>query len=193
MTAKKRKSVTAAMAGVPTDLEAANVLLGEIGTLQRQIDRIDLNLSEAVAALKKTAGDEAKPLADQLKAKVAALCAYATTNRETIIPAGRKSVSLSQGVMGFRLGNPTVKVAKGQDEAVIATLERLGLTGLLRHVVELDREAILRDPATIAGLAGIGVEQVETFYVKPLDVSSEQAVTMAKVTDPTKLQPADAA
>lgn len=191
--AKKRTRVTAAMAGVPADLEAANTLLGEIGTLQRQIDRIDLDLSEAVAALKKKAGDDAKPLADQVKAKVAALMAFATANRETIIPAGRKSVALSQGTIGFRLGNPTVKVAKGQDDAVIATFERLGLKKLLRHETTIDKEAILREPGTIQGLAGIGVAQVETFYVKPLDVASEQAVTTATVTDPLRLQPADAA
>lgn len=190
---KKRTRVTAAMAGVPADLEAANALVGEIGTLQRQIDRIDLDLSEAVAALKKQAGDDAKPLADQVKAKVAALMAFATANRETIIPAGRKSVSLSQGTIGFRLGNPTVKIAKGQDEAVIATLERLGLEKLLRRETAIDKEAILREPGTIQGLAGIGVAQVETFYVKPLDVASEQAVTTSTVTDPLRLQPADAA
>ena len=190
---KKRTRVTAAMAGVPADLEAANALVGEIGTLQRQIDRIDLDLSEAVAALKKQAGDDAKPLADQVKAKVAALMAFATANRETIIPAGRKSVALSQGTIGFRLGNPTVKIAKGQDEAVIATLERLGLEKLLRRETAIDKEAILREPGTIQGLAGIGVAQVETFYVKPLDVASEQAVTTSTVTDPLRLQPADAA
>jgi phage host-nuclease inhibitor protein Gam len=191
--AKRSNRLTSALAGIPATLSEADTLLGEIGTLQRQIDRIELDLSEAVAAAKKASADQAKPLAEQIKAKVSALCAFLTANRDTVIPAGRKSVSVSQGVMGFRLGNPTVKVAKGQDDAVIATLARLELTDLLRQVVEIDKEAILRNPAAIAGLAGIGVEQVETFYVKPLDVSAEQSVTTTKVTDPRQLQPADAA
>lgn len=189
----KGKRITAAAAGVPKSREEADALLAELGTLQRQLERIDLDLSEVVAAAKKSAAEKAKPLADQIRAKVAALCAYATASRDELIPAGRKSVNLSQGTLGFRMAPPAVKVAKGQEEFVITTLRRLGLEDLLRETVELDREAILRDPSRIAGLAGISVEQTETFYVKPLDVSVEQSVTSAKVTDPAQLQPADAA
>lgn len=191
--APKPKRISAAAAGIPADKEAADRLLGEIGTIQRKIDRIDLDLSEQVAALKKVASEQAAPLAAEIKAKVAALAAFAAQRRDEIIPAGRKSVALSQGVIGFRWGNPTVKVSKGQEDAVITTFQRLGLTDLLREIVEIDREAILRSPARIEGLAGISVEQTETFYAKPLDVQSEATVTSTKVTDPARIQAADAA
>ncbi len=189
----KKKSITAAAVGVPKDRGAADALLGDIGQLKRELEKIDLDLTEVVANARAAASERAKPLAAELKAKVAALAAYAEAHRAELLPPGRRSVSLSQGVIGFRYSSPKVDVVRGQEESVIATLERLDLIDFIRIEKTLNREAILAAPERIEGLAGICVVQTESFYVKPLDVSSEEAVTTRKVTDARQLQAADAA
>lgn len=167
---------------VPSSREEADTLLGQIGALQREVERIEADLSDQVSRSKADAKKRADPLVKQAEAKFVALMAWANASRETLLVEGRKSLALSQGTIGWRRAPPAVRVEKGQEDAVIAALEAAGLTDLLREVVELDKEAILREPARVGGIPDIMVEQAEHFWIKPLDVRVERKATSAKVT-----------
>lgn len=177
----RRAALKVAVDQVPASREDADRLLGEIGALQRRIETIDIELTDAVALAKAEASRKAKPLADELKAKLGVLATWAEASRGELLDGKRRSAAMSQGTIGWRMGMPTVKVSRGQEEALIATFQRLGLSSLLRERVELDKEAILKAPDRIEGIAGIGIEQVESFWAKPLDVRTELATTSVKL------------
>lgn len=177
------KRIKAAALPVPESMEGADRLLGEIGELQRRLDLIDTALSEEIAHAKARAAEEATPLAAELKMKFEALLVWATSTKDEWLEDGRKSRAFGQGVLGWRWGMPTVKVARGQEDAVVETLGRLGMGDLIRTRQEVDKDAVLKDPARVAGVAGITVEQVETFFAKPLAVQAEQTKTTRRLKD----------
>ena len=146
------------------------------------MDRLNHDLTDQIAALKEAAKNQADPLVATIKSKFQALTAWAAANRSEILPRGRRSVSLSHGVIGWRMGNPTVKVSKPLEAAIIGAFERAKLDHLLRRTAELDREAILRNADAIDGIPGLWIEQTESFYAKPLDVEIEQVATVQRLT-----------
>lgn len=178
----RKPRLKAVAQAVPQTREEADRLLGEIGALTREVERIEADLTDTVALAKESAKEKAAPLADALKSKFAALTAWAEANKSELLQGKRRSLTLTQGMIGWRWGNPAVKVGRGQDEAVVSTFTRLGLSDLLRVETSLDREAILKRPEAIEGIAGISIEQVESFFAKPLDVKVEQTATVVKLT-----------
>lgn len=117
---------------VPASREEADALLGRIGDDQRQLELISAGLTETVAREKLAAAAEALPIAGRLKESFAALHVWAQANRAELLERGRKSVSLSQGTIGWRMGNPEVRIGRGQEDLVVATLGRLGRGELIR-------------------------------------------------------------
>lgn len=180
--AKKPTRIKAPAVPVPQTREEADKLIGEIGAFQRDIDLAKAAAEEKVAAVKAALEEEIGGKAAEMLAKFQAVMAFASANRDTLLEKGRKSVELSQGQLGWRLGNPTVKLARGVDEdSLVATFERLKLDDLLRVTTSLDRQAILKEPKRIEGIAGITVEQDETFFVKPLEVTTETTAKAGKL------------
>jgi phage host-nuclease inhibitor protein Gam len=168
-------------AQVPGSLLEADKLLGRIGALQRELDAINDALTETVAAAKEQASVEAAPHAAALKEAFAGLWMWAENNRADLCAGGRKSVPMVHGVIGWRMGMPTVKVARGREDAIVELLGKLGRGDLIRTRQEIDKEAVLRDPAAIADVPGLSVEQVESFFAKPLEIEVEQVRTVARM------------
>jgi phage host-nuclease inhibitor protein Gam len=165
---------------VPASREEADRLLGDLGALQRELDHIDADLTATCAAAKLAASKAAAPIADEIRRRFSALGIWAEEHRSRLLEGDRKSVALGQGVIGWRWGMPTVRIARGQEEAVIEELARRALGHLIRTRQEVDREAVLRAPELVADLTGIVVEQIETFFAKPLDLESEQVRTVRR-------------
>lgn len=174
------KRIKRAALPVPTSRAGADAALGRIGELQRQLDAINGHLSEEVARQKARCAEAAAPIAEEIRELFEGLHVWAEGARAELLEDGRKSVAMSQGTIGWRLGMPTVKVARGQHDAVVATLGRLGLGDLIRTRQELDKDAVLRDPDLVRDVPGLAVEQVEQFFAKPLDLEVEQAKTVAR-------------
>ncbi len=177
---------------VPQTREEADRLLGEIGALSREIERVEADLTDQVARLMDQAKAASSPLGEALKSKFAALTAWAEAHKGELLDGKRRSVGMTHGTIGWRMGTPAVKVARGQEETLVKTLLRLDLGRFLRTAVTLDKEAILKDPAAVEGIVGLTVEQKETFFAKPLDVELEQQATVLKITG-REVQAADAA
>ena len=166
---------------VPQTIAEADALLGEIGALQRDIDLAMAACSETVAKAQAAAAEECAPREMKIDAKFKALTAWAAANREALLTGNRRSVKLSQGIIGWRLGNPTVTVKRDKEAGVVAALEEMGLTEFLRIATTLDKEAILKNPAGIDGIENIAVDQVESFFAKPLNVETEQTKNVGRV------------
>jgi phage host-nuclease inhibitor protein Gam len=149
---------------VPADLSEVNTRLYQIGECERDLTEIQSCLEAAVAKAKAAAEQSAAPVEADLKKFVKALETYANAHRKTLLVGDRKSVVLTGGEFGWRLPPTKVVYAKGGAEQVIKNLEAMELTQYLRHVKEVDREALLRDRPAISGLK---YSQKEGFFVKP--------------------------
>ncbi len=96
--------------------------------------------------------------------------AYVLGNPQEI-PAGRKSLELLHGTVGFRTGNPTVRLPRGADEGELCQeLKGAGLPEFVRAREEVDRAAVLAANDDVrAALAAHGVKVTQTrdrFYIE---------------------------
>ena len=156
--------------------DEATVGLARYGELEREIARIEINLAEEVARLRQDADVRLVPLQTELSATLLGLAAFATRLRPAL-PAGQKTVRLSTGDLGWRIGNPTVTF-KGKVDTIIARIKEVGTAYAKRYVrtkESLDRPALLRDRPSIEGVRYAPGR--ERFYVVARsDVSEAKAV-----------------
>ncbi len=99
------------------------------------------------------------------------LQAYATENREEYFTK-RKSMETTHGTLGFRIGQPQLKPAKGMTWAGILELLKLKGKNYIRTVEEVAKDKLLAereldDCKVIMDACHISVIQKETFYVEP--------------------------
>ncbi len=99
------------------------------------------------------------------------LQAYATENREEYFTK-RKSMETTHGTLGFRIGQPQLKPAKGMTWAGILELLKLKGKNYIRTVEEVAKDKLLAereldDCKIIMDACHISVIQKETFYVEP--------------------------
>lgn len=161
----------------------ADALLLRVGQLTREIEAIEGRLSTAVEKLKAEAKSKTEALAKEAKAAFAALVAWAETEKEDLLSGGKRSVQMTHGVIGWRWSPAAVRVAKGVDEeCIVATLQRLELARFVRVRAELNREAILEEPAAIDEVPGLTVERSESFYAIPTETQVERVTTVQKLT-----------
>jgi len=193
MTRRKTTKLKAPATPVPQTREQADQLIGEIGAAQRAIDDITARLEADIAQLKAVAAAAAAPFATRIMSHFVALTAWASANKDALLEGKRRSVELSQGVIGWRWSNPTVKVAKGKEDDVIKALRERGARRLLRYEVSIDKNAILKEPDRIEGIPHIEVVQVENFFVKPFAVEAEHVAAVTKLTGAAATQPAEEA
>ncbi len=187
---KKGKSGTTAkreVIPVPTSLEDAAVYVRQIGEAQRAVDALEANLTQRVEELRAQAMAEVQKHQDACNLLLEGLFAFAQAHRPRLTDdEKRKTVDVATGKFGWRLTPPAVEVKGVAD--VIATLERLKLTQFIRvkETKEVDREAILKDPDAVAGIAGVSVTQREEFFVKPEQANAEIAQGVTALRKKTK-------
>ncbi len=149
---------------VPETLAEANVLLMKLGEYERELAATALTLEAAITGAKEAANLIAGPIEAAHAATAKALQAYATRERKSLLPGAKKSVVLPGGEFGWRTTPGKVTIAKAAAESIVDNLKQLGLTKYLRVTTEVDREALLKDRPT---LAGVRYSKTENFYVKP--------------------------
>lgn len=93
---------------------------------------------------------------------------WASPRREELFPRGRKSAATALTTYGYRLGQPTLKPAKGWTwDKVVALLKSTRRKAYLTTKVTPDKDAIRLHvkPHKLAKL-GLEIKQAETFYVE---------------------------
>jgi phage host-nuclease inhibitor protein Gam len=168
-----RSKRPAAGVPVPTSMAGANVLLVRVGAIQRDLAVIRTALDEAVAHAKSQAETEAAPLAAEMEALTAGLQIWAEANRQALTDQGRsKTVQLPAGEIAWRQRPPSVRL---RDTAgVLAAIAQLGLERFIRRREEVDKDAMLREPAVAATIPGVSIGSAgEDFIVSPVGVTLE--------------------
>lgn len=158
------KTTKVTLALVPSSLPEVDELLQKLGVCERELAKVTKTLEARVAEARAAANVVAAPLEEKIAQYTMALKAYATAHRDKLLTGNKKSVVLPGGEFGWRLSPTKVSYGKGGSTMAIQNITKLKLTQYLRYSVEVDREALLRDRPSIAG---VKYQQSESFYVKP--------------------------
>lgn len=158
------------------DSDEAAIGLARYGSLEREITRIENELAEKVAGLREKADTQLAPLQTELTTTLLGLEAFAKRLRLTL-PIGQKTIRLSAGDLGWRIGNPTVFL-KGKVDVIITRIKAISSAHTKKYVrtkESLNRPALLQDRPQIDGIKyTLGKER---FYVTARsEVSETKAV-----------------
>ncbi|MDH4122395.1 MAG: host-nuclease inhibitor Gam family protein [Deltaproteobacteria bacterium] len=173
--AKTRLKTDAVAVAVPkTDQEAAEYVM-TIGAHQRELKMLEAAVDEQKSAFDQKLMSEAAPHKQGIEDCAEGLRIYCEANRKRLTNDGKvKTVDFEHGIVAWRMRPPSVRVASVK--AVIDTLRALDFTRFIRVKEEVDKEAILREPETVAHLKGITISQGEDFIIKPNETDLEQVV-----------------
>jgi phage host-nuclease inhibitor protein Gam len=152
---------------VPVDMASAAASLARIGQLQRDLAVAELVLAETVAKAKQSAETAAAPHKAEIEMLTRGLQIWAEARRDDLTQGGKtKTVTLATGEIAWRSRPPSVRLR--DPAAVIETLRRLQLSRFLREKIEIDREAMLKEPAAAASVPGVVIGSAgEEFVVTP--------------------------
>lgn len=172
----KKVKRPAETAPVPTNAEAASDMLAEIGSLQRDMALHQAALDEVVAAAKATTELAVSPAKLRIEALSRGLEIWATANRPALTDGGKtKTIVLSAGKLSWRSAAPSVTVRGA--EVVMAAIKAAGLGRFLRTKVEINKEAMLAEPAVATAIAGVSIgSSGEAFVVEPVAMPLAPAV-----------------
>lgn len=173
--ARKSTIKKTAMA-VPQTQAGAEALIENIGTLQRQVSRIEADMNDQMATIKASFEAKAQPLNQQIAEAFDAVHAWAEANRSTLLKGKLKSAKLATGDISWRITPPSVAI-RGKD-AVMDALKRL-VPEFIRTKEEIDKDAILADPDRVEGIKGISISQREEFRIMPFESEIERTVMQA--------------
>ncbi len=175
MAAKATRRIKSAAAefAIPQSRDDVATFIAGIGIAQRERDRIEADMNDALAKLRATYEAQAKPYADEITERTRGVQAWCEANRDTLTQSGKvKSHTFASGEVKWRMRPPSVVIRAA--DVVIDALKSLGLGRFVRTKEEVNREAILADPEAIAAVKGITISQKEDFVVTPWDTRLEQ-------------------
>lgn len=165
--AKRIKSAAAAY--VPQNRDAVITDIKRIGDLQREASRLETEMNDAIAEITEKFAARIAPLKTDIETLSKGVQGWCEANRDELTNGGKvKTANLVTGDVSWRVRPPSVSI-RGMD-AVMETLERLGLQRFIRTKQEINKEAILNEPGAVAGVAGITVKSgIEDFSVIPFE------------------------
>ncbi|MFS4437873.1 host-nuclease inhibitor Gam family protein [Paracoccaceae bacterium GXU_MW_L88] len=172
-----RKTKTAgANLPVPQDDSEARNAIREVGDLNREVLRLEAKMNDEIAALQEKYGELVAPLKEQSKAKTEGLQIFCEANRARLTRNGKvKYHKFATGEVSWRT-RPAKVTIRGKD-AVIEAIKaaRLGKK-FLRIKEDVNKEAMLEDRKTAAGIAGVSIgSDGEDFLVEPFETELQEA------------------
>ncbi|MBN6378273.1 host-nuclease inhibitor Gam family protein [Escherichia coli] len=165
--AKRIKSAAAAY--VPQNRDAVITDIKRIGDLQREASRLETEMNDAIAEITEKFAARIAPIKTDIETLSKGVQGWCEANRDELTNCGKvKTANLVTGDVSWRQRPPSVSI-RGVD-AVMETLERLGLQRFIRTKQEINKEAILLEPKAVAGVAGITVKSgIEDFSIIPFE------------------------
>lgn len=170
---KTRIKAPAVAVAIPKSREETSAAIAEIGLVQRELTRIEAAMNDELAAIKEKWEAEADPLKLKIQSLTVGVQTWCEGHRGELLKGDAKTAIFAAGEVQWRTRPPRA-VIRGV-EAVMDTLRRLGLSRFIRAKEEINKEAILNEPAAVAGISGISIEQGEDFVIKPFEAQLSEA------------------
>lgn len=179
----KKSKTEATNIRVPQSDDEAAAFVTEIGRHKTEIERIEANLKDDVAALKAKALEEALPAVAAWKAALAGLRTYCEANRARLTRNfTTKTHAFPTGKVSWRARKPKVSL-RGKVEDIIDRIKTLGLLQFIRQEEAVNKQAMLDDPTLAKTITGVSIGSAgEDFYVgdEPGDDLVENAEAAAE-------------
>lgn len=175
---KKRIKCAAAPMKVPQSAQEANAFIAQIGDAQRAREVIQTAMNEAMARLKESYEAQARPLAEGIESLTRGLQIWCEANRNQLTQGNRVTYQVkyhrfAAGEISWRLRPRSVFVRKVEE--VLHQLHMLRLQRFIRVKEEINKEAMLADPAAANQIPGVRVSSPgEEFVVKPFETALEE-------------------
>lgn len=158
---------------VPQSRDDVANAIAQIGEAQRERERIQADMNDALAKLREQFEAEAKPHADRIAELTKGVQTWCEAHRDDLTNSGKvKTHVFNSGEVRWRMRPPSVAIRAA--DVVIDALKSLGLGRFVRTKEEVNKEAILVDPEAVKGVKGITITQKEDFVVVPWDTQLEQ-------------------
>lgn len=168
----KRSDVKATEIRVPHSQEEAEVLLGQIGSLQRKLTKEETAMNDQIAEIKTKYQKKAETITESILSAFKRLHAWAEVHKHELLKGKKKSAELSTGQVRWRKTPPKVNVKK--TESAIQELKDAGLGRFIKTTEVIDKGAILKDQKAVEKLTQISVTQRNEFVAKPHDTNIEK-------------------
>ena len=175
MAATAKRVKLEAVETAPQTRDQVNMMIAEIGKHQRAREHLQTAMNEALAATRARFEERATPHAASIQALSRGVAAWCEAHRDELTAGKTKTVRFAAGEVSWRTRPPSV-VVRGV-EAVIDALRRLKLDRFLRQKTELDKAAILADPAAVTGVKGLSISQGEDFVIRPDSTALEEVAS----------------
>ena len=160
---------------VPQSDEEARAVIKEIGDQSREALRLEAELNDKVAELKKQYGDLSDPINERITTLKDGLAIFAEANRDRLTRGGKvKYHDFATGKISWRLKPAKVSV-RGVD-GVIEALKGAGLHRFIRTKEELNKDAMLEERAIAGAIKGVTIgSDGEDFIVEPAETELTQS------------------
>ncbi|HCX7566550.1 TPA: host-nuclease inhibitor Gam family protein, partial [Escherichia coli] len=134
-----------------------------------EASRLETEMNDAIAEITEKFAARIAPIKTDIETLSKGVQGWCEANRDELTNGGKvKTANLVTGDVSWRVRPPSVSI-RGMD-AVMETLERLGLQRFIRTKQEINKEAILLEPKAVAGVAGITVKSgIEDFSIIPFE------------------------
>ena len=139
-----------------------------IGSAQRELTRIELDIDDVVSKLRLDKQPRIEELTTTIQTLSKGVQTWCEANRDSITDGGKvKSANLTTGEVNWRQRPPSVKTRASAQ--LFEKLKRMGFSFFIRSKEELDKDAVLAKPETAAA-AGIEITTgVEDFVITPFE------------------------
>lgn len=191
--ATKIKSKAAEFA--PQTREEVAAAIEKIGIAQRERDRIQADMNDRLATIKKEFEEKAKPHGEEIESLSKGVQAWCESNRDDLTKKGKtKTATFTTGEVSWRATPPRV-VLKAIDK-VLEALKTFKLKQFIRTKEEVNKEAILeantlaaangpdeKNPEVIKAakamkvlenIKGIQIAKDEDFVITPFEAELEK-------------------
>lgn len=158
-------------------------LVGDICELKISEAKIKADMDAEIKAVRDDYESDMSGVSDRLNVNMQTAQQWAELNPSEF--GKLKSIDMTHGVVGWRIGNPTLKPRSGLtwDNVVERIKQMTGFSACIRHIEEPDKQAILakRDEFTAGEFIAMGVRvvQAETFFIEVKTTNVEKRVEVA--------------
>ncbi|UGA45985.1 host-nuclease inhibitor Gam family protein [Bradyrhizobium quebecense] len=175
---------------IPQNREEVAAMIGAFGKAVREVELIETAMKESLAQVKANAEKDAAPHLAEAERLFKGLQLYCDTNRQTLLGnSGLKTAEFATGKVAWR-SKPAKVTLTGEhvkivDRIVAKANESLGRNDVasaqtyknfLRVSTEIDKEAMLKNPALARTIEGVRVGSGgETFEVEPFGAQLAEA------------------
>jgi len=168
----KERKIKHVVVPIPASLEEAAEFVGRIGKEQREIDRIQNKLNEAVEKLKSKSMSESQVRNENISQLVEGLFIFAESHRKELTKnEKKKTIEFPTGIFGWRMTPPAVSLKNVKQ--ILKELMKRKLKQFIRVKREVDKEAMMKEPELAASIKGVTIGQHEEFMVKPAELELE--------------------